>query len=180
MKKSTRAPSKTTAAPRAADPIAIRELAFQIAREGEDVAALGRSPNDVAAAKKYLVRVAETDGKIALGKNLILVERALAEAIANGDVKNELAALKLHAEILQLRDFVNADSSAQAEADERDEIVRGYLESTGVCRKGLKLEVLARLVAQYVADRILPEETRKETTAKTENEPNGDPTERDA
>ena len=149
-------------------PEAVRELAFRIARDGEDVACVGRSAAEVDAARDYLIRTASTDGRLALGKNLILVERALADALASGDVKNALAALRQQAEVLRLCDFANADSAARSEASEREEIVRGYLESTGLFRRGLKLEELARLTAQYVVDRILPEETRKDAAEETE------------
>lgn len=149
-------------------PETVRELAFRIARDGEDVACVGRSTAEVDAARDYLIRTASTDGRLALGKNLILVERALADALATGDVKNALAALRQQAEVLRLCDFANADSAAQSEASEREEIVRGYLESTGLFRRGLKLEELARLTAQYVVDRILPEETRTDATEETE------------
>ena len=158
-------------------PEAVRELAFRIARDGEDVACAGRSTAEVDAARDYLIRTASTDGRLALGKNLILVERALADALATGDVKNALAALRQQAEVLRLCDFANADSAAQTEATEREEIVRGYLESTGLFRRGLKLEELARLTAQYVVDRILPEETRidaAEETKRTEENDDGD------
>lgn len=149
-------------------PEAVRELAFRIARDGEDVACVGRSAAEVDAARDYLIRTASTDGRLALGKNLILVERALADA---------LAALRQQAEVLRLCDFANADSAAQTEATEREEIVRGYLESTGLFRRGLKLEELARLTAQYVVDRILSEETRTdaaEETERTEENDDGD------
>lgn len=142
-------------------PEAVRDLAFRIARDGEDVACVGRSPAEIDAARDYLIRTASADGRIALGKNLVLVERALADALATGDVKNALAALRQQAEVLRLCDFANVESAAQTEATEREGVVRGYLESTGLFRRGLKLEELARLTALYIVDRILPEETER-------------------
>ena len=132
-----------------------RRLALEIAFRGEEEAKKHATPGAIQRAKEYLAALATTDGRVALGGTLLILQNTIERANENGADKVVIDGAVRYAELAKLADFSSVDVSARAAQSEREKIALEYLESTGVIQKGLELPEAARLVAQYVVDDIL-------------------------
>lgn len=167
MKKSKKTP------PAAPPPISrgrIREVVETLLLDGDDAAEAGASPAEIDAARKEIAARADFNARYELGATIKKLDIIFDRATKEGNLRAALEATKQKSDALKLYEYAVAETEAGAAFDERETVVRKYLESVGVCRRGLKLEELARQVAAYIADRILPEELRKDKDETNDDE----------
>ncbi len=139
-----------------------RELALEIALHGVEEAKEFASPTEISRAEEYLASLASMDGRKALGEMLTILKGTIERAHMNGDDKIVIAAATRYAELAKLAEVSDAVVNERATSEEREAIALGYLESTGVIKKGLDLLEASRLLAQYVVDEILPRKIQEE------------------
>jgi len=138
-----------------------RELALQIALHGVEAVENAYSASAIQRARDYLSSLATSDGRVALGSTLLILQSTIEKAAEEGRDKIVLDGASRYAELAKLADFSAADVAARAAQSEREEAALRYLESTGVIPSGLDLAEAARLTAQYIIDDILSREPEK-------------------
>ncbi len=138
----------------------LRDVEKAILLNGLDDAREIATSVEIDAAKAAIAERADYSAKYELGAAISKLDLIYELAIQAEDRRAALDAVKQKIAALKLYKFANAAAQIEEERDERDKIVRAYLESVGVCRRGLKLEELARRVAACLADVVLPEAYR--------------------
>lgn len=139
-----------------ADAPRVADVALEIAQHGDESAKFVYSPQDVERARVYLATLASEDGRVALGKSLLLIQSVASDAYEKGDLKLVVEAAARKAELLKLAEFAEVDATARAESSQREERALAYLRSTGLVPDDVDaVEEAARLVAQYVVDKLL-------------------------
>ncbi len=156
-----RATDKAATAQRTVVPRArLRDVEKAILLNGLDDAREIATSVEIDAAKAAIAERADYSAKYELGAAISKLDLIYELAIQAEDRRAALDAVKQKIAALKLCKFANAAAQIEEERDERDKIVRAYLESVGVCRRGLKPEELARRVAACLADVVLPEAYR--------------------
>lgn len=121
----------------------------------------GKAREVVKEARGRIVRAAEVDRKVELGRAIKQYD-AQYDAVCRFDEcesvkeKHEAVALarsitEKRVELLRLKEDVKADVVADGVQDVTSQYVRGHLEGLGLTEKGLPLEELARQVCAEVA-----------------------------
>ncbi len=150
----------------------LRDVEKAILLNGLDDAREIATSDEIDAAKAAIAERADYSAKYELGAAIAKLDLVYELAIQADDRRAALDAVKQKIAALKLYKFANAAAQVEEERDEREKVVRAYLESTGVCRRGLKLVELARRVAACFVDVVLPEEyrARLEAESATPNE----------
>jgi len=142
-----------------------RALALEIALRGVEEARKTASPSAIRRAEEYLAGLATTDGRVALGGAVLILQNTIERANEDGAHKIVIDGVARLAELSKLADFSAQDVDARAAQSEREKLALEYLESTGVIDRGLELPEAARLVAQFVIDDIRAREIARDERA---------------